>query len=223
MRNFPRYLPISAYDRPRRAVNERPVGTVSVSRALARSTGTGPPLPIRPRWREVTARRARAARSGTDALRVANPEQEITMNLDHMLTQLRGTLPSDVLQRDSLPEDWPTCVQKRRRNPVARKKNGQPARSCKGCLTRRTRSCKRRRAALVAEGGCRRCAYRKRLEGDFLCARCRQDRDIERAQKRQDAMDAAAIDEFAAKPERVHKAGSLDRGISPWNARSKPQ
>ena len=202
-------------DRDAPTANERSVGTVSVSRVLARSTGTGPPLPLRPRWREVTARRARAARSGTDALRVAIPEQETTMNLDLMLAQLRGTPPSDVLQLDSVPQDWPTCVQKRCRNPVDVKKNGEYARSCRGCLQRRARSCKRRRAALVARGGCRRCAYRKRLKGDFLCARCRKERDIERAQKRQDAIDAAAIDEFAAQPEHVHKASNLDCGVSP--------
>ena len=44
-----------------------------------------------------------------------------------------------------------------------------------------------------------------------LC-RCREDRDIERAQKRQDVIDAAAIDEFVAQPERVHHASNLDRG-----------
>ena len=76
---------------------------------------------------------------------------------------------------------------------------------------------------MVAEGGCRRCAYRKRLEGDFLCPRCREDRDIDRDQKRPDAIDAAAIDEFAAQPERVHKASNLDCGLSPWNARPKPE
>ena len=75
----------------------------------------------------------------------------------------------------------------------------------------------------VAQGSCRRCAYRKRLEGDFLCERCREDRDVERAQKRQDAIDAAAIDEFAAQPERVHKASNLDCGVSPRNARPKPE
>ena len=171
----------------------------------------------------MTALRARAARSGTDALRVATPEQETTMNLNLMLAQLRGTLSSDVLEPDSLPHDWPTCCQKRCRKPVARKKNGAPARSCQACLDRRAASCRRRRAALAAEGGCRRCAYRKRLEGDFLCQRCREERDIERAQKRQDAIDAAAIDEFAAQPERVHNASNLDLGISPWNGRSKPQ
>ena len=75
----------------------------------------------------------------------------------------------------------------------------------------------------VAQGGCRRCAYRKRPEGDFLCERCREDRDIERAQKRQDAIDAAVIDEFAAKPETAHRASNLDIGVSPWNGRPTPQ
>ena len=75
----------------------------------------------------------------------------------------------------------------------------------------------------MAEGGCRRCAYRKRLEGDFLCPRCREDRNIERAQKRQDAIDAAAIDEFAAKPDKAHRASNPDIGGSPWYARPKPE
>ena len=144
------------------------------------------------------------------------------MNLDHMLAQLRGTLPSDVLEPDTLPDDWPTCKLKRCHRPVAVKKDGTLAHACQRCLDRRAASCRRRRATLTAEGGCRRCAYRKRLEGDFLCQRCREERDIERAQKRQDAIDAAAIDEFAAQPERVHKASNLDRGISPWNARQQP-
>ena len=43
-----------------------------------------------------------------------------------------------------------------------------------------------------------------------LCQRCRDDRDAERAQKRQDAIDAAAIDEFAAKPDKVHRSSNLD-------------
>ena len=55
------------------------------------------------------------------------------------------------------------------------------------------------------------------------CERCREDRDIERAQKRRDARDAAAIDEFAAGPDRAHEPSNLDCGISPWNARPKPQ
>ena len=72
----------------------------------------------------------------------------------------------------------------------------------------------------VAEGGCRRCSYRERAEGDFLCPRCREDRDIERAQKRQDAIDAAVIDEFAARPETAHRASNLDLGVSPLMPRA---
>ena len=145
------------------------------------------------------------------------------MNLDLMLAQLRGTLASDVLQPESFSQERPTCVQRRCRKPVAIKDNGEYAKSCSSCLARRAKSCRRRRKALVAQGGCRRCSYRKRLQGDFLCARCREERDIERAQKRQDAIDAATIDEFAAQPERVHKASNLDLGISPWNSRQRPQ
>ena len=36
-------------------------------------------------------------------------------------------------------------------------------------------------------------------------------------------MDAAAIDEFAAQPERVHKASNLDCGLSPWNVRPRAE
>ena len=146
------------------------------------------------------------------------------MNLDHMLAQLRGTLPAEIPHPESFSQERPTCCQRRCRKPVAIKDNGEYAKSCSSCLARRARSCRRRRKALTAQGGCRRCAYRKRLKGDFLCQRCREERDIERAQKREDAIDAAAIDEFAAQPERVHKASNLDRGISPWNmARAKPE
>ncbi len=67
---------------------------------------------------------------------------------------------------------------------------------------------------LGSAGGCCRCAYRKRLEGDFLCQRCREDRDIERARKRQDVIAVAAIDALAAQPDRVHNASNLDCGVS---------
>ena len=144
------------------------------------------------------------------------------MNLDLMLAQLRGTLPSDVLETAADRADQPRCVQRRCGKPVAVKKNGEYAKSCSSCLERRARSCKRRREILVSQGGCRRCAYRPRLPGDFLCQRCREDRDAERAQKREDARDAAVIDEFAARPERAHRASNLDIGVSIWNGRSKP-
>lgn len=64
----------------------------SVSRVLARSTGWFS-ASLRPRWREVTALRARAARSGTDALRVATHEQETDMDLPTLVAHWSGKLP----------------------------------------------------------------------------------------------------------------------------------
>ena len=145
------------------------------------------------------------------------------MDLPTLIAQWSGALPPGFVQPAIAEAELATCCHRRCKNKVAIKKNGEPATACQRCLDRRSASCRRRRRALVAEGGCRRCAYRKRLEGDFLCQRCRDERDVERAQKRQDAIDAAAIDEFAAQPERVHKASNLDCGISPWNSRPRPQ
>ncbi len=145
------------------------------------------------------------------------------MDLQLLIAQWSGALPPGFVRPPLLQKSLPECAQPRCRRPVSVKKNGELAKSCARCLARRAESCRRRRAHFVAQGGCRRCAYRKRAEGDFLCERCREDRDIERAQKRRDALDAAAIEEFAAQPERVHNASNLDRGISPWNARPKPQ
>ena len=145
------------------------------------------------------------------------------MDLDTLIAQWSGTVPPGFI-RPAIPDaDLPVCKHKRCRNKVAIKRDGTPAHACQPCLDRRARSCKRRRTALVAEGGCRRCAYRKRLPGDFLCQRCRDDRDSQHAQERQDDRDAAALDAFAAQPERVHKASDLDCGISPWNARPAPE
>ena len=141
------------------------------------------------------------------------------MDIQFLIAQLNGKLPDGFVRPAILDTGLPTCKHRRCKNKVAIKKNGEPAHACAGCLERRRKSCLLRRRALVSQGGCRRCAYRKRLAGDFLCQRCRDERDAERAQKRQDAIDAAAIDEFAAKPERVHKASNLDLGISPWNSR----
>ena len=145
------------------------------------------------------------------------------MDLSLLIAQWSGQLPEGFVRPAVLEHGLPVCKHKRCHNKVAIKRDGTPAHACQNCLDRRARSCKRRRAALVAEGGCRRCAYRKRLEGDFLCQRCRDERDVGRAQKRQDAIDAAAIDEFAAQPERVHKASNLDCGVSPWNSRQKAE
>ena len=145
------------------------------------------------------------------------------MDTELLVAQWSGQLPPGFLHPAERPDALPTCSQRRCRNKVAIKANGEPARSCARCLTRRAASCRRRRAALVAEGGCRRCSYRKRAAGDFLCGRCRLDRNAERAQKRRDAIDAAAVDEFAARPETAHRTSDLGRGVSPWNARPRPQ
>ena len=142
------------------------------------------------------------------------------MDLQLLIAQWSGALPPGFVRPATRTEGSDRCVQPRCSRKVAIKKDGTPARSCQRCLDRRAASCRRRRKALTAEGGCRRCAYRKRLAGDFLCERCREDRDIERAQKRQDAIDAAAIDDFAARPDRAHEPSNLDCGISPWNARA---
>jgi len=146
------------------------------------------------------------------------------MDLQTLIAQWSGKTPPGFVPHAVLSaQTRPRCQQRRCKHPVAIKKNGEFAKSCAGCLARRAASCRRRRVALVTEGGCRRCAYRKRLEGDFLCQRCREDRDIERARKRQDAIDAAAIDAFAARPDRAHEPSNLDCGVSPWNARAPRQ
>ena len=145
------------------------------------------------------------------------------MDIETLIAQWSGKAPPGFVPSAVTREKAPRCSQPRCKRPCAVKANGEFSVSCQPCLDRRAASCRRRRAALVAEGGCRRCAYRERLEGDFLCQRCREERDIEREQKRRDAVDAAAIDEFAAQPERVHNASNLDCGVSPWNARSKPE
>ena len=145
------------------------------------------------------------------------------MDIQFLIAQINGKLPEGFVRPTILETGLATCQHRRCKRKVAIKRDGTPAKACQKCLDRRAASCRRRRAALSAEGGCSRCAYRPRLDGDFLCQRCRADRDVERAQKRQDAMDAAAIDEFAAQPERVHTASNLDRGISPWNGRPQPQ
>lgn len=145
------------------------------------------------------------------------------MDLELLIAQWSGQLPPGFLLPAERPEARTECSHKRCHRPVAIKRNGDLAKACQRCLDRRARSCRRRRAFFVAQGGCRRCAYRKRLEGDFLCARCREDRVVERAQKRRDAIDSAAIDDFAAKPDKAHRASNLDIGVSSWNARPRPQ
>ena len=144
------------------------------------------------------------------------------MDLSTLVAHWTGQLPPGFVL-PAIAHTLPTCRHTRCKRKVAIKKDGTPAKSCQRCLDRRAASCRRRRATLTAEGGCRRCAYRKRVEGDFLCQRCRDEHDVERAKKRRDAIDAATIDEFAAQPDKAHDASNLDCGISPWNGRPKSQ
>ena len=145
------------------------------------------------------------------------------MDLQLLIAQWSGALPPGFVRPAFLETGLAECQHKRCRRKVSIKRDGTPAKACSRCLKRRAASCRRRRAFFVAQGGCRRCAYRKRAEGDFLCTRCRDDRDFEHEQSRRDALDAVIVDRFAAQPERVHHAGDLDCGVSPWNARPKPQ
>ncbi len=195
----------------------------SVSRVLRRSTrrAGSPRAPTSLARGDRPARACRPFRHRRTPRR--NPETENTMDLSTLIAQWSGKTPPGFVPPAVLSAKPPRCQQRRCKRPCAVKANGEWARSCQKCLDRRAASCRRRRAAKTAEGGCSRCAYRQRLAGDFLCQRCRDDRDRGRAQKRQDAIDAAAIDELAAQPERVHKASNLDLGISPWNGRPAPE
>ena len=145
------------------------------------------------------------------------------MDLQLLIAQWSGATPPGFVRPAILETALPRCAHRRCPRKVALKRDGTPAKACSRCLKRRAASCRRRRRHFVEQGGCRRCAYRKRAEGDFLCGRCREDRDIERARKRRDAVDAAVIEEFAAKPDKAHRASNLDCGVSPWNARPKPE
>ena len=100
------------------------------------------------------------------------------MDLQLLIAPWSGQLPPGFVRPAALTADLPQCSQPRCPRKVSFKKNGDLAKSRSRCRERRALSCKRRRAALVAEGGCRRCAYRQRAEGDFLCERCREDRDM---------------------------------------------
>ena len=144
------------------------------------------------------------------------------MDIERIVAQWSGRLPPGFVP-PSVPRTLPTCQHRRCKRPVWTKPDGTLAKACRPCLDRRAASCRRRRAALAADGGCRRCAYRKRLKGDYLCRSCREHRDATREERRRNNRDAAVIDEFAAQPDRVHRISDLDRGVSPWNARPRPQ
>ena len=111
------------------------------------------------------------------------------------------------------------CSQNGCSRPRDVKPDGTLYANCAPCRKRRARNQRRARERLRPQGGCSRCAYRKRLPGDFLCARCRADRDDEKELRRI----AAEIDAWAA-PDRepVFKPSPEDCGVSRWNSR-KPR
>ena len=84
------------------------------------------------------------------------------MELSTLIAQWSGKLPPGFVPQAVQRDEPPRCAQPRCTKPASRKPDGGYWKSCDSCRTRRAASCKRRRAALVAEGGCRRCAYRKR-------------------------------------------------------------
>ena len=104
------------------------------------------------------------------------------MDLQLLIAQWTGALPPGFVRPAILDTGLATCQHKRCKNKVAIEADGAPAKACRRRLERRAASCRRRRAHFVAQGGCRRCAHRERVKGDFLCERRREDREIERAE-----------------------------------------
>ena len=102
-------------------------------------------------------RPARACRPlGTDALQRRNPETENHMDLQLLIAQWSGRLPEGFVPHTVMREQPPRCSQPRCTRSASRKADGSYWKSCDPCRSRRAKSCKRRRAALVAEGGGRR-------------------------------------------------------------------
>ena len=91
------------------------------------------------------------------------------MDLQLLIAQWSGALPAGFVRPPVPQRSLPRCVQTRCKRPVWIKPDGELAKSCRQCLDRRAASCRRRRAFFVEQGGCRRCAYRKR---DTLPSTC---------------------------------------------------
>lgn len=92
------------------------------------------------------------------------------MDLELLRAQWSATLLTGFLLPVERPDARPRCCQHRCKRPVAIKKNSEFAKSCQPCLNRWAASYKQRRAHFVALGG------------------CREDRDREREERRQDAI-----------------------------------
>ena len=177
---------------------------LSVPFVLARSTPAGSPLAPTSLARGDRPARARPACPGIRRTSRRPHQSETGEPHGHPIPHRPDQRQPPEWHRPArLPRHRPAHLQ----TPRLQEQGGHQPRRNAGtcappCLKRRATSCRRR------------CAYRKKLAGDFLRQRCRDERVRERAQKRQDAIDAAAIDEFAAKPERGHKASILDCGMA---------
>lgn len=110
------------------------------------------------------------------------------------------------------------CTEKGCQRPRGTKADGSLYTTCDPCRERHNRNQRRRSAELRDEGGCSKCAYRPRIEGDTLCEQCREQADA----KADIRMLANAIDEWAAKEEPELEPSAEDCGVSRWNSR-KPR
>ena len=120
-----------------------------------------------------------------------------------------------------LPDEL-RCTEKRCERPRGVKTDGTLYAICDPCRERHNRNQRRRSAELRSDGGCSKCAYRPRVEGDYLCAPCRETRDAAYAEAKELRRISREIDEWAAKPERAYEPTPEDCGISRWNSR-KPR
>ncbi len=122
---------------------------------------------------------------------------------------------------DRLPDEL-RCTEKRCGRPRGVKADGTLYAICDPCRERHNRNQRRRSSVLRARGGCSKCAYRPHVEGDYLCAPCRETREAEYAEAKELRRISHDIDEWAAKPERKYEPTPEDCGISRWNSR-KPR
>ena len=129
------------------------------------------------------------------------------MDLQLLIAQWSGKLPEGFVRPARLQTGLADCKHKRCRNKVATKRDGTGARL--PALPRQTRTILQ--APPGRSGGRRRLPQVRvpQASGGRLPLRAvpRGARYRARAE-RQDPLDAAAIDEFAAQPDRVHKASN---------------
>ena len=111
----------------------------------------GSPRVLRPRWREVTGLRAHARRSGP-----THPASPKWRNQEPRASHRPMERPVTSGLRPAYPvlsQDRPRGAQRRCKQPVAVKANGELAKSRARCLERRARSCKTTRRHAAGQDG----------------------------------------------------------------------